>query len=108
MQELEISPPRALANDEAFALVVETGSLAEGSILTVRDAHGDILGSTVGSPLFPSPHKQIIALIRETKGKTVVLRVEVIPSGEDSALRAPHGSELLSIELVPMEVDPKH
>jgi len=105
IQELAIVPPRSLGPGEAFAVVVETGDLAEGSILIVINVNGDIVGSVAGSTLVPGPQEHAIAIIKTLEGGALTLRVGVRPAGSGQ-LRQPRDNEFLSLKLIPMEVSP--
>lgn len=99
-----VAAPRSLRPGEAYALLVETGELAEGDVLMIYDAEGETIGSVAGNALSLVPQRQIVALI---EGERETFRFSAaITSSEGEVLRAPCESELLKLELVPMEITP--
>lgn len=102
---LAVAAPRALASGEAFALVVETGSLDIGDVLTLRDAENEILGSVAGTLTGTGPQKQIVAILRELSEDPFHVTA-ILDPGDWACVRAPRADELLSLELVPIAIQP--
>ena len=102
---LVVAAPRALASGEAFALVVETGSLAVGDVLTLRDANDNVLGSVIGTLTGTEPQKQTVAILRELTDDPYPITATLDPA-DRACPRAPRANELLSLDLVPIAVKP--
>lgn len=105
VKTVTVTPPRALRPGEAFALVVETQGLAVGDQLAFRDERGELLGSVIGTLTGAETQRQTLSLIRDMPEGALTFTAEVVIAGSNET-RAPAPGELLTLELVPMEVDP--
>ena len=96
---------RELVTDLICKHLLDQGALSLAELSRETCLSGAILESVSGSAIPYGPQQQVVGLMRDVEGTNLRIHPTVIPRGATRE-RAPRAGELMSLELVPIQIDP--